>query len=235
MGDVEQLHDLQAVDTALDQLSHRRAHLPSRAAHDAARAASEGLRSRLAQNAKRRDEVDAQYAALEKTGAEIDAKVTRLEGQLRSVVVTREAEAIQREISSLRAERDAGDEAGLAMLEEVESLAAAATQLQVELEGALAAEQAAAEVLAVDDQALDGERQALQRQRDEMAAALPAGLLSEYEGLRKSFNGVAVARLNGSQCTGCHIVLSRVELEAVRAVPADDRAECPHCARLLAR
>lgn len=235
MGDIEHLHDLQVIDTAIDQLTHRRAHLPARTAHVAARAECDAIRSRLAQNVKRRSEVDAQYAALEKAGAEIDTKVARLEGQLRTVVVTREAEAIQREIALLRSERDAGDEAGLALLEEVESLAAAAAVLQTDLDAAVAAEQAAAGVLAVDDQALDDERESLVRQRNETASALPPTLLAEYEAMRPAFNGVAVARLNGSQCTGCHIVLSRTEFEAVRAVPADERVECPHCARLLAR
>ena len=51
--------------------------------------------------------------------------------------------------------------------------------------------------------------------------------------LRARFGGVAVARLDGARCTGCHLDLSTAELDAARATPAGQFAACPHCGRLL--
>ena len=235
MGDVERLYELQVLDTAIDQLGHRRVQLPSRAALASARAESSALEVQRSDNRRRRDAIEQEYAAIERTGTDIDAKVDRLQRQLRNVVVTREAEAIQREIATLRAERDERDEHGLALLDEAEQLVTADAGLADRLEAARAIEESARTALAADDLVLDTEKAALQDQRDAIIKNLQPTLVAEYQRLRPSFNGVAVARLEGTQCTGCHLVLSRVEIEAVRAVPEDGRAECPQCARLLAR
>jgi predicted nucleic acid-binding Zn-ribbon protein len=44
---------------------------------------------------------------------------------------------------------------------------------------------------------------------------------------------VAVAKLDGSRCSGCHLDLSRSELDAVKHVGAGEFADCPQCGRLL--
>jgi predicted nucleic acid-binding Zn-ribbon protein len=44
---------------------------------------------------------------------------------------------------------------------------------------------------------------------------------------------VAVARLEGTRCGGCHLDLSTSELDAVKAVGAGEFADCPQCGRLL--
>lgn len=235
MSDLERLHELQLADSALDHMAYRRAHLEERVAFNAAHERTLADRKALAANVARRDDLDRQYAALEATGREIDAKVTRLEGQMRNVVVTREAEAIQREIATLRAERDAADEQGLVLLDESESLSADASKLGERIAEAEAAEAASAAQLAVADAVLDAEAAELSERRTQLAGSLPEALVSLYETRRPSFKGVAVAKLQGTRCTGCHLDLSRVEIEALRAVPADELPECPQCARILVR
>jgi predicted nucleic acid-binding Zn-ribbon protein len=234
MSDLERLHQLQLVDSSLDQLAYRRNHLYERKQFDASRAGSAAARAALDANVARRAELDAEYARMEASGREIDKKVTRLEGQMRNVVVTREAEAIQREIATLRAERDRGDEAGLGLLDESETLSAAVPSLEATIASCAETEAACAATLRSTEEELDAQVQALRAERDQHATALPAALVARYEQLRPTFKGVAVARLQGTRCTGCHLDLSRVEIEAVRAVPAGEIPECPQCARLLA-
>ena len=65
-------------------------------------------------------------------------------------------------------------------------------------------------------------------------ARLDAGLLSRYERLRERFGGVAVARLEGTRCGGCHLDLSTAEVAEVRAAGPGQFADCPQCGRLLA-
>lgn len=235
MSDLERLADLQDLDTAIDHSAYRRAHLTERIHHRECAAANGAARSALAANLSRRAALEAEYAALEQHGHEVNTKISRLEGQMRNVVVTREAEAFQREIALLRGEREADDERGLQILDELERLAADAVSLQGEIDRASSAEAEAATLLAVADAALDREVGALRDGRDELAAQLPAALLADYDRRRPAFDGVAVARLQGSRCTGCHLDLSRAEVEAVRAVPVEALPECPQCARILVR
>ena len=64
---------------------------------------------------------------------------------------------------------------------------------------------------------------------------IPADLLAEYEQLRTRPGGVAVARLTGTQCGGCHLTLSAVEVARLRKLPPDALAHCEECGRLLVR
>lgn len=231
--DLERLHHLQTIDSSLDQSAYRRAHLDERTAHQTAHAATAAARKSLESNEARRRAIDAEYGAIEQSGRQLEAKIARLEGQLRNVVVTREAEAIQREIATLRSERDAGDEQGLVLLDESESLAALVPALEAEIAALTETEHVAAAALAAAEAALDESVAALRSEREAVVASLPAELLARYEQMRPAFKGVAVARLQGTRCTGCHLDLSRVEIEALRAVPRDEVPECPQCARIL--
>ena len=48
-------------------------------------------------------------------------------------------------------------------------------------------------------------------------------------------DGVAVARLVGGRCDGCHLALAQAALERIRTAPPDEVVECEECGRLLAR
>lgn len=235
MSDLERLAELQDLDTAIDHIAYRREHLAERIHHRQCAATTAAARSSLAANLARRASLDTEYAALEQHGREVDTKISRLEAQMRNVVVTREAEAFQREIALLRGERDLDDERGLEILDEVERLSTDAAAVQVEIDRASAVEAEASVLLAGADTALDQELADLRERRAALASDLPGALVKDYEHRRPSFDGVAVARLHGSRCTGCHLDLSRAEVEAVRATPADAMPECPQCARILVR
>jgi predicted nucleic acid-binding Zn-ribbon protein len=45
--------------------------------------------------------------------------------------------------------------------------------------------------------------------------------------------GVGAARLIGHRCDGCHLELSPVEAEHIRALPDDTIATCDQCGRIL--
>jgi len=68
------------------------------------------------------------------------------------------------------------------------------------------------------------------------AALVPridSAAIARYDRLRARLGGVAVARLDGSRCGGCHLDLSTSELEEVRAVGPGVLADCPQCGRML--
>ena len=64
---------------------------------------------------------------------------------------------------------------------------------------------------------------------------MPAALTDRYETLRGRLAGVAVARLVGNHCDGCHLELPSVEVERIRHVPATTIVTCDQCGRMLVR
>lgn len=226
---------LQVVDSALEQIEHRRKRLPERAALaevTSRRAAHDALQA--AQREAQRV-AEATISASEQEAAVLTAKRTRLEAQLKTVIAPRQAEALMHEIEMVTAKRSELDDAELAALDDA---AAAETELETlrVLGEQLNAEMAAATAsLAAANGALDVEAEGQRRLREQRRAVLSDDDYATYERRRAQFAGVAIAALEGSRCTGCHLELSRAEADALRKLPADEVGECPECGRLLVR
>jgi predicted nucleic acid-binding Zn-ribbon protein len=229
----DDLLELQRIDTTTDQLVHRRAQLPERTASAEADTRRRENRTRRAQAMSRREELELSIGALERDGAALGAQRTRLEGQLRTVAAPREAEALMHELETIAHHRDELDDQELAYLEEQSELDDEAVRLEGAFPDVDAAASAARTALDVAEATIAQELGTLASGRADLVARLDAGLLERYERLRTRFGGVAVARLEGTRCGGCHLDLSRSELDAVKAVGAGEFADCPQCGRLL--
>ncbi len=230
----EHLLGLQEVDTAADQLTHRRAHLPETAAAERARAEMldwETTRSRLR---ARLDELTTEIESAEAASAEIDRQRARLEAQMKTVIAPREAEALQHELATLQQRREELDDRELAALEEqagVDDDLVAHLARESELREQLAAADAALAAVQAD---LDREEGELDARRTPLRDRLDDPTLTRYDRLRAQL-GVAVARLVGHRCEGCHLDLSPMEVDEIKATPADALATCPQCGRILIR
>jgi predicted nucleic acid-binding Zn-ribbon protein len=235
MPDGHRLLALQELDTTLDQLQHQRPRLAEVVARSAADAAVAEVTAEIARWRAEAADAEAAIAAAEQQAGVLTTKRTRLEQQLKTVIAPREAEALMHEIELLTAQRGELDDAELAALErqgEAEGQIAAAT---AQLADRQAEQLVAAEAQAKAWQALDERIAALQQQRDALAAELPAADVQVYDSARQRFGGVGVAHLDGLRCSGCHLDLSRGEVDVIRATPADELAECPQCNRYLVR
>ena len=224
---------LQDTDSAIDQLTNRRGRLPERESAATADTALTAADRRRAAIVARDGELDESIANLEAEGARLRAQRTRLEGQLRTVTSTRQAEALQHELDALAGHQDELDDQELAHLDEQSALQAELADIDAGRPALAAAAEEAAAVLAAAEGAMDAELANLATVREDVAGRIAAGELDRYERLRVRFGGVAVARLDGARCTGCHLDLSTAELGAARATPAGEFAACPHCGRLL--
>jgi predicted nucleic acid-binding Zn-ribbon protein len=80
---------------------------------------------------------------------------------------------------------------------------------------------------------IDGELAAAMAARAAEAAQLPASLSDRYEFLRSRLKGTGAARLIGHHCDGCHLELSAVEVERIRATTPDTVVTCDQCGRIL--
>lgn len=227
--------ELQAVDSALDAVGHRRPRLTELEAHRRDSAAVAGIQAAMALAQERIDAATATIGAAEHAAGELTTKRTRLEAQLKTVIAPREAEALMSQIATLNTQRGEHDDAELAALEEQAAAEADLAAHAAGLPAAEAALAASAAALAEANAALDTEAAELGVRREALVQAIPAGELARYERVRAQFGGVGVAHLEGTHCSGCHMELSPKELDVVRKAPAGELGECPQCGRMLVR
>ncbi|MFZ4718574.1 MAG: zinc ribbon domain-containing protein [Ilumatobacteraceae bacterium] len=226
---------LQDIDTALTAVANRRPRLPELVAHKAAVAAVDEHRAKMAVAQARIDGALAAIEAAEHVSEDITRKRTRLEAQLKTVIAPREAEALMHQIATLNGQRDEQDEQELLALDEHaagESELAALAEVLPVLEGVAAATETELQAATA---ALDAEEADLRARRPEAASAMTDTELAAYDRARQHFDGVAIARLEGHRCHGCHMDLSPAEMDTVRGVPEGALPECPQCGRYLVR
>ena len=234
-GALEALLAVQELDTALTQLAHHRAHLPERVARDQAAAAVTAATAALDELALRRQAIADAQLTLERSLRELDLRHADLASKLTRTMVVREAEALMAEQQTVAARRSSVEDEELALLEEDEGLDAEEAEDRQALSGAEERIRATGEALAAAEAVLDGQEAELRQRRDAAAADVPDELLRRYGELRGRFGGVAVARLVGGRCDGCHLMLAQAALERIRNAPPDALVECEECGRILVR
>jgi predicted nucleic acid-binding Zn-ribbon protein len=230
------LLDLQAVDTALAQLAHRRRTLPELAAIADFDQRAVGVRSRLVDAETSLADLAAEQSRLE---ADVDTVRLRADKDQRRMASTgvpaKEIAGLQHEVTSLARRQGVLEDELLELMETRETAEAQVAQLQSELQEILAeratAEAARDEVFGEIDDALDKRR----AERDRLAGTLPADLLALYDKVRESSGGVGAAMLRQRRCEGCRLELSGSELGEVRAAKAEDVLRCDNCRRILVR
>jgi len=229
------LLEVQAHDTRLDQLRHHHETLPAREQRDGAAAALVATEARLAEQTATRDDlarqqkkVDDEVELLKEKRAGFD---TRLYGG--TVTSPGELQDLQKEIDALSRRISVLEDQEIEIMEQVEPVEADLVELRstVEQRRAVLADAelrltaAEAEVLADID--------AETALRETSLQPVPAELLAEYTSLRGGRGGIGVARLLGSQCGGCHLTLSAMEVARMRKLPDGEVAHCDECGRIL--
>jgi predicted nucleic acid-binding Zn-ribbon protein len=229
------LLDLQAVDTALDQLAHRRKTVPELAEIDRLHTERQSLTSDRTRAGSEVGDLDREQRKLEADVDQVRARAER-DGQ-RMLVSTspKEAESLQHEIVSLARRQSELEDQLLELMERREQADERLAAVVGRLERAAAEHDVA---VAGRDKAfaeIDAAAAERQASRASVAAEIPADLLAGYERTRLSSGGTGAARLFRRRCEGCHLELSGGDLEAVRAAPADEVLRCEECGRILVR
>lgn len=232
MAVLEGLLALQLIDTEIAQIEHRASHLPEAAEVRSIEANLARLESeRRALN----DELHAITASVEKNEAavaDVRRQIERLNGQLRTVIAPREAEALQHEIATLGSKASTLDDESLAAIERSESLEVEVRQLDASLNEVGATLVVSRQALASASEATRADLVDATMRRDVLVGTLDAAWVGRYDKKRKDLAGVAIARLVRSTCGGCHLDLSPSEVDAVKR-QTDDERECPNCTRWL--
>lgn len=230
------LLDLQAVDTALNQLAHRRRTLPELATISSCEERAAGLRTQLVEAETGLADLAAEQRRLE---ADVDTVRTRAERDQQRMasggVPAKELSGLQHEVSSLARRQGVLEDELLELMENRENADNTLASLRAELAG-IADEQQAAEA-ARDTAFAELDSAVAQRtgERTELAAALPADLLALYDKVREVNGGIGAAMLRQRRCEGCRLELAGSELSTVRTAKPEDVLRCENCRRILVR
>jgi uncharacterized protein len=230
------LLDLQAADTALAQLRHRRGSLPELATLKECSARAAELTTRIVELETALADVAGEQRRLENEVDAVRARATRDEQRLQSGgVPAKELEGLQHEITSLARRQATLEDDLLEVMERREESDAGLVSLTTQ-RNALAGEIADLEV--ARDHAfaeIDASIAARTAERSAVAAELPADLLALYERAREHSGGVGAAMLRQRRCEGCRIELPGSEVSALRAADEDEVVRCDNCRRILVR
>jgi len=226
---------LQDLDSALYREQHRRANLPERSqlAQLHKRATETGAeRARaaelLAEVAGRQEAAERELKATEDRAAQVNA---RLYGG--TVTASRELQAMATDVEGLRHRASELADRVLELMEERDPLDAEVAGYDAGLALLADEEVQLTESLVKAEAEVDASLASLAPQRKAAAEAVPSGLLATYERLRAKLGGVAVSRLVGGLCDGCHLSIPAVELDRIRHEPPGTLEYCDQCGRIL--
>ncbi len=233
----EQLLGVQDLDTKITQLNHRHANHPIRADIAAAEAERATLGEVIAEIEGRKHDLDRQQKRIDDEVALIDDKRSQIDAKLYdgSVTATKDLLALQDEAKMLLDRKTSMEDDELELMEQNETVQNELDPqlaLRDEIDARLASSHADLEAALAE---VDEELQQVQSARNVAAADVPADLLSQYDSLRLDFGGIAVARLVGSTCDGCHMAMSAVAIDKIKKLPDDAVVTCDECGRLLIR
>jgi uncharacterized protein len=229
------LLDLQAADTALAQLAHRRRNLPELAAIATKQRAAQQLQHDLVDARTRVDDIADEQKRLESDVDTVRARAVRDEARLQAGgLPARELSGLQHEIATLARRQTTLEDDLLDVMERAEQADADLSSAAVRMD---TADTELADLTTARDSAFSeidaavGERTP---QRDALAAEVPAEVLALYERARTQ-GGTGAALLRQRRCEGCHIELSGSELAAVRSAAPDAVVRCDNCRAILVR
>lgn len=231
----QRLLELQAIDTTLTQLAHRRAHLPELA--ELTRLAEEHTQLRQERTAAQVDvdDLDHQIARIEREVEQLRTRKERNADRLASGAgPARELEALSHEIESLNRRQSDLEDTQLELMERREQAQAVLDRIAAQV---ATNEQQTSEVEARRDAALAEISQQETTQveaRKPLVEELPDDLVALYERIRAD-TGVGAALLQSGRCGGCRLELSGSDRARIKAAAPDDVVRCEECRRILVR
>jgi len=235
-ADQRRLLDVQALDTRLDQLAHKKRSLPELARLLELDAQVADLYTALVTSRTAADDLRRELTKAEADVEQVRVRAARDQARLDSGQGSpKDLQALQSELVALGRRQGDLEEVELEVMERLEAH-----------EGALAevttAHQALVEqktVVEADRDAafreIDAEAEKVRGERATAAEGLDAGLVTLYEKLRAQLGGVGAAALRGRRCEGCRLELNPLDLDAIRAKGEDQVVRCEECGRILVR
>lgn len=237
MNPWEQLLAVQVHDTALDQLEHRRASIPEK--DELA-----GLPEEYARVDRAIGEQDEQRHALQRDQKRLEDEVGSLNERRDqaaaklydgSVTAPKELSALQDDIASIERRISSLEDETLEVMEQLEPVDAELERLAGERRALDERSEQLQAAIAAEEERIDDEVSTVRAERAASVDGVDDELLALYDTARGRLGGVAVARLVGGTCDGCHMSLPAVEVDRIKHLPVTEPVTCEECGRFLVR
>jgi predicted nucleic acid-binding Zn-ribbon protein len=228
---------VQALDTRIDQLAHRRETLPEHAALRELETTLATLRDQIVAADTEAGDLTRELTKAEGDVDQVRARATRDQQRLDAGQVSspKELEGLQHEIATLARRQGDLEDIVLDVMERLESAQSRHSELTVQREQA---EARVTELVASRGTSLteiDNEVTNLRAQRETQAGQIDGDLVALYEKIRAQQGGVGAAELRQRRCTGCRLELNTVEINRLRDADEDEVLRCEECRRILVR
>ena len=232
---LQHLLAVQDLDTSITQLQHRRDALPETSGLRSLEAELATLEAQRADAAGRRAALAGTQKTLEEQIAGITERRDAIEKRMYAATGSagRDLQAMNDEVRHLTERRAELEEQELVAMLEQDPIDAELTTLGATLSPMRARAEELRGQVAHDRAEIDAALASAAGSRAAEAAQLPSALADRYERLRARLKGTGAARLIKNHCDGCHLELSAVEVERIRALPPGEVATCEQCGRIL--
>lgn len=232
--DQSHLLELQAIDTRLQQLDHKAKTLPEGALLASLSSEADALRVELLSATGVVEDAQLELSRVESDVAVVEARVARDTERLQVSSSVKDVAGLESELAGLRKRQLDLEEIELTVMERLEGLEAAASELKTkhdELQATIA------KVTADRDAALAtlaSERNHSAANRSTIASKLPEDLLALYERQRQRY-GTGASLLRGGVSSASGVKLNENDMAAIRAAAPDEVVLCPDSSAILVR
>jgi predicted nucleic acid-binding Zn-ribbon protein len=230
MTELQQLYELQELDTQIDELTETLAELESQLADDSV---VTEVKRRVAVLEGHAERIAANRRSIDRAIEDLQARLARTQERMYSgsIKSVKEMEAAEEEHATMErniAENEDSLLEAMVAADEVDDTLAKGREVVKRLEDQRSAAVAALTAKVEETQAsLDD----LTPRRDSTWDSIPSPTLHRYESLRSSRGGTAIARVERGMCSGCRMTLSTSEQQRIRS--ATEPMQCSSCHRIL--
>jgi len=231
------LLEVQALDTRLDQLAHRRRTLPELGELAQLDKELARVRDLIVAGETEHSDIERELGKAEADVAQVRARADRDQKRLDAGQVgsPKELQSLQHEIETLARRQAELEDVELEVMERLESIESRLTELQAERE---TLEEKRAATLARRDASfaeIDAEDAASRTDREKVSTGIDVELITLYEKIRGQQAGIGAAPLRQRRCQGCRLELNNTDIGRIRAAADDEVLRCEECARILVR
>ncbi len=220
---------LQEKDVALDAMRAKAQDIPVKIEEERAFIAN----IKLETEEKKKNLVKLQMAKKEKE-LELDSKeqlIRKHSSELNAIKSNDSYRALLTEIDNDKKEKNALENQILDVMEAIEKEGLVIKENEKVLKSKEAESASKIVSLQEEQKKIEGELAVFEAQRNEFAGQLPIDLLSKYDYIRESRQGVAVVPVEGENCGGCHMTLRPAIINDV--CKHKDLVMCDSCSRIL--
>lgn len=231
------LLELQALDSSLDQLAHRRRTLPELAEMARLDRHVDALRDGIVRFETEVSDLSREQSRFEREIEQVRSRRARDEGRMASgaITVAKQLQDLEHEVATLRRRQSELEDGELEVMERIETAQSSLDELIAQRAEHLEARAAAETSRDGAVVAIDAELERSTVERASVAASLPADLLALYARILASEGGVGAGEISRGRCGGCRLDLMNNEKSAIRAAAPDEVLQHEECGRIMVR